>query len=39
MKDYLKHKDQIIELMWPNDTVMDLVSFPEYSVAWTKTGN
>jgi len=24
MADYLQYKDQIIELMWPNDTVMDL---------------
>jgi hypothetical protein len=27
MSDYLKYKNQIIELMWPNVTVMDLVSF------------
>ena len=39
MSDYLKYKNQIIELMWPNDTVMDLVSFPKYVVGCTKDGH
>ncbi|KAA1065365.1 hypothetical protein PGT21_013601 [Puccinia graminis f. sp. tritici] len=35
MKDYLKYKDQIIELMWPNDTVMDLsIAAALFFAAW-----
>ncbi|KNE99438.1 hypothetical protein PSTG_07365 [Puccinia striiformis f. sp. tritici PST-78] len=33
--DYLKYKDQIIELMWPNDTVMDLsIAAALFFAAW-----
>ncbi|OAV96015.1 hypothetical protein, variant [Puccinia triticina 1-1 BBBD Race 1] len=35
MSDYLKYKDQIIELMWPNDTVMDLsIAAALFFAAW-----
>ncbi|POV97627.1 hypothetical protein PSTT_14949 [Puccinia striiformis] len=33
--DYLKYKDQIMELMWPNDTVMDLsIAAALFFAAW-----